>query len=448
VSIRLKLTLYWTVLLTAILAVAGAVVLGLFERRQWAALDGALLEEASTSAEDIARDVPSASFIIEALSKERDLGARRRVRLVVTDGKVLIDGGDNGADLPKLDLGSWREAILDGDHGIFRYAIVPLVVGTVPAYLEDGVDASNIRASTARLRRVLLLALPILIALCAAGGYWMAARALSPMATITAELQAIQPRDLSHRLSPPLARDEIGRLIAVVNAMLDRVERASLTERRFAADAAHELRTPLTVLRSGLEIELSRERTADELYAALSAALEEVVRLCRMAEDLLMISRLDGQLAIHPCQVHLDELISELAANLQPMADAKAITLELSAANDVVVNGDVAYLKRMMLNLLDNALKFTPEGGHIAVGVQRDSTNAVLSVKDDGPGIRTAELPMLFQRFYRGTNVGANPGSGLGLSLCREIARLHGGSIIARNGAPRGIEFVVTLPLA
>jgi len=446
-SIRSKLTLYWTALLAAVLAAAAATVLIVFERQQWGALDAALMEEADTSAASMARlDREGIAATVARLSAERDLGPRRRVRVIDAGGAVIADGGDRDSDLPVA--GEARGATMaDGNQGVFRFALAPIMIGDRPARLEDGVDASAVRDSIGRLRASLLFTMPLLLALCAGGGYWLAGRVLAPVGAIAAELAAIDPRDLSRRLAAPHPNDEIGRLTAVLNAMLERVERASTNERRFAADAAHELRTPLSVLRSGLEVTLSRERPQAEDQAALHAALDEAIRLCRISDDLLMMARLDGQVSISRVPVDLRELLSEVAANIESLAEAKELRLEVRADSDATVNGDPGYLKRLLLNLLDNAIKFTPAKGRIELGLERDREVVRIRIADTGPGIATAEMPMLFERFYRGGASREAGGSGLGLSLCREIARLHGGEISAGNRSGGGSEFIVTLQL-
>ena len=242
-------------------------------------------------------------------------------------------------------------------------------------------------------------------------------------------------------------RDEIGRLVEVINALLDRLERASATERRFASDAAHELRTPLAVLRSGLEVALARDRSPEQNRAALENAHREVVTLCRIAEELLMLARLNGEAIIDRKPIDLNELVDEVAAAVEPLAASKNIALHTDAGTAITIDGSATHLRRLVINLVDNALKFTPAGGCIEMHLGREDGRATLRVADTGPGIDPAELPMIFERFFRGAHANGE-GSGLGLSLCREIARLHGGQISASNRAGGGSEFVVTLPLA
>ncbi|HXM89650.1 MAG TPA: HAMP domain-containing sensor histidine kinase, partial [Candidatus Acidoferrum sp.] len=328
----------------------------------------------------------------------------------------------------------------------FRFAVVPMMYNGEIAYLQSGVQVALVQESVDNLRNLLLLMVPIVLLLCVGGGYLLAGRALRPIESVTAELDAIGPTNLSSRLPVPAVADELARLAAEINSLLERLERASATERRFASDAAHELRTPLSVLRTGLEVALARERTPAENRAALGAAHREALSLCRIADELLMLSRLNGEVMVDRHRLNLRALLSEIAATVGPLAQARELKLSVDAPEDVFVNGNEGHLRRLIVNLLDNALKFTPAGGSIEVGLKSDANRAILRVADTGEGIHPAELPHIFDRFYRGAG-SPGEGSGLGLSLCREIARAHGGEIAAANLPSGGTAFVVTLAL-
>jgi signal transduction histidine kinase len=444
-SIRLRLTLYWAAVFAAMLLIAGIAVLLLFQRQQWGELDGALMEEAETAGDAIVHSRQGAAAqIVRRLSEERDLGPSRRVRLT-RGGSVIADWGDHSADLPVLPNDGSVRGMFEGDRNVFRYAIVRFTLARESAYLADGVDATPVRRSIARLRASLTLILPLLLGISALGGYWLAGRALVPINSLAAGLAEISPRDLSRRLVLGDANDEVARLTRAINALLDRVERASIAERRFAVDAAHELRTPLTVLRTGLEVALGRDRGAREYADALGAALHEAVALCRMADELLTLSRLDEEASFERELLSLRDLMAEVGEAVEPLVQTKHLALQANLNTDVFVDGNRNYLRRLLINLLDNALKFTPSQGRIAMTIESFDGHATLRIADNGPGIPSADLPFIFDRFFRGRTRN-EPGSGLGLSLCREIARLHGGDISAHNLDCGGIEFIVTLP--
>ncbi|HEY9157508.1 HAMP domain-containing sensor histidine kinase [Candidatus Binatus sp.] len=444
-TIRLRLTIYWAAVLAAILLVAAIAAVKLFARQQWSALDAALLEEAQTTADQIQRSGASSALgILQHLSLETDIGPGRRVRIVTAHGE-LGNYGNIHTIPPPFDPTLPTHPAIVGNRAS-RFAVVPMMYDGELAYLQSGVQAGLVQESVDSLRNLLLLMVPIVLLLCVGGGYLLAGRALRPIESVTAELDAIGPANLGSRLTVPPVADEVARLTEVINALLERLERASATERRFASDAAHELRTPLAVLRTGLEVALARERSAEENRAALGAAHREALSLCRIADELLMLSRLNGEVMVDRQRLNLRALLSEIAATVGPLAQAREIKLSVNAPEDVFVNGNAAHLRRLVVNLLDNSLKFTPAQGSIEVGLRSDSNRAIIRVVDSGEGIHPAELPHIFDRFFRGAG-SPGEGSGLGLSLCREIVRAHGGEIAAANLPTGGCAFVVTLAL-
>jgi signal transduction histidine kinase len=445
-TIRQKLTLYWAAVMTALVLVSAFAVFAIFSRQQWGALDAALLEEADTSAGAVARaDGFAGTSIVRRLSEERDLGPGRRVRLSVGD-KVVADYGSAQADLPVLSADIRARDVVDGSRQVYRFALMPIRIGSQPALLEDGVDATPVRNSIARLRTILFVMIPLLLLASVAGGYWLAGRSLAPIISLSDELARIDPRELHRRLAVGAAGDEVDRLTVSINALLDRLERASQTERRFLSDAAHELRTPLAVLRTGLEVALNRERGAGELREALLSAMREVVALCAAADEVLTLARLSEESFGQRFVVNLDELAREVIDAVEPLVHAKKQTLEFGGDRSLEIEGNRDHLRRLLINLLDNAIKFTLENGRIRLSLEHQADRAIIRVADNGPGIAQADLPFIFERFFR-PDGSKSPGSGLGLSLCREIVRLHQGEISARNLAEGGCEFVVGLPI-
>ncbi len=445
-TIRLRLTLYWAAVLAVALAGAGVCVYVIFARLELREFDRVLAEEADTTAGALARTgSSSAGAILEHLSAERDLSPHRRVRLIGAGGRALFDFGDLRADLPAA-AGAASGTIAKGGRRGFRYAIVRFNLDGRGVWLQDGADAQAVRATSARLRASLTLILPLLLAGCALGGWWLAGRALVPIKDLSARLGAIGPGDLSARLDPGRARDEIARLAGAMNELLARVETASRRERRFIADAAHEMRTPLAVLRTGLEIALGRDRPAAEYADALRAALDETLGLCAMADDLLELARLDSAGMRAAAPVDLAALARGALAALAPLAGARRLSFSAPPDASAIVMGDREQLRRVIVNLLDNAVKFTADDGAISIAVASRDRRARLMVRDDGPGIPDTELPRIFDRFYRGRSRAA-PGGGLGLSLCREIAEHHGGDLVAENDSEGGARFTLDLPL-
>jgi two-component system, OmpR family, sensor kinase len=444
-SIRLRLTIYWSAITALILFAAGLLIMIMFARAMWGTLDAALMEEADTTAAAISHSsAADTSQILQRLSQEKDLGPGRRVRLIA-GGYVVLDAGDTGADLP--DTLAAPHSVVDGGQHRYRFAVVSLHFDGAPASLQDGADAAPVRRTITHLRNTLLLVIPVILALCVAGGYWMAGWALAPVNEVTGALARIGPRDLRQRLPSPRVHDEAGELIGAINQLLERLELAAAAQQRFVSEAAHELRTPLAVLRSGLEVTLQRPRSADENRAALAQATSEVERLCAIAEDLLALARLDSEPAMERARVDLGEIAAEASAMAQTLAEARHQEFAMNADKGIVVQGNAGDLRRVVLNLLDNAVKFTPERGRIEIGVSAQGPMALLAVCDNGLGIDPRDLDHIFDPFYRSRSANG-AGSGLGLALSREIVRRHGGDIRAVNRSAGGCEIQVCLPLA
>jgi two-component system, OmpR family, sensor kinase len=446
-TLRLRLTIYWAAVLGLLIILGGFAVYLLFQQQQWARLDGALLEEADTTAQTIARMGPeSAQPMALRLSVERDLGPRRRV-WIVRGGAKIAAAGDSSASEPVITLPVDREMLLDSRDRRFRYALAPFVLAAEPAYIVDGVDAVRVREPIARLRVSLLLILPVILLVSVSAGYWLAGRSLRPLLEISNGLAAIKPRELNRRLHV-LSRDaEVTRLADAINGLLERVERAAEAERRFAADAAHELRTPLTLLRSGIELALNRPRSAAAYAEALNMALRDTIALGIMADELLALTRLDQERAVAVEPIDWPTLIKDVIATIKPLADAKHLILSTQLAQPTMIEGNRNHLRRLLNNLIANALEFTPEYGRIEISLQAHDSRVVLSISDNGSGIAETDLPFIFDRFFRGRGR-REMGSGLGLSLCREITKLHGGELTAANRVGGGAEFRVVLPLA
>jgi two-component system, OmpR family, heavy metal sensor histidine kinase CusS len=283
-----------------------------------------------------------------------------------------------------------------------------------------------------------LLALPLAAFVTGLGGWWLAGRALAPMRELTNAAAAIGPDNLGQRVPVPATRDEIARLATVLNEMLARLERSLRQAERFAADASHELRTPLTIIGGEIEALLRHGSLGEASEARLVSVQEEIGRLGRIVENLLLIARLDagGPAAPFETVVDFSKVAAETCDDAQILAAARHVSLETSLQPGLVMRGDPDLLHRLVFNLLDNATKFNVPGGTVRCTLQARGTTLELSVENTGPGIPAELRPHIFERFFRADAARSVGGHGLGLALCREIARTHGGEIHLVSSQP------------
>ncbi len=295
------------------------------------------------------------------------------------------------------------------------------------------------------------LALPFVLLLAGGGGWWLAGRALQPMVQITRKAELITADRLAERLPETGAPDEITRHVRVLNGMLDRLERSFLQANRFAADASHELRTPLTILRGEVEQALHVEDLAPAQEAFLVNLQEQLVALQKITENLLLLARFDaGKIPLEKSLVDLSALVTEVAEDAELLAAPGELKVEVWAPAGVRVPGDPVLLRRVLLNLVDNAVRYNRPGGLIKIALEGSAKEAHFRVGNTGAGISAGQRDDLFKRFHRlnADRGRATGGSGLGLSLCREIATAHKGRIELTASDTDWTEFTVHLPRA
>ena len=320
---------------------------------------------------------------------------------------------------------------------------------------DDGDDPTEVHERAVARGHVLMtlaLALPGAILVAVGGGVWITRRSLAPLAEILEVCRALRISDLRRRvISPARTTHEIDELASSLNAMLERLDLSVEGLRRFTADASHELRTPLTRVTSQLELALARhtDGRADARATgdALAAALDELSGMARLVEALLTLARSDaGELVQARAPVDVSALVRDVALPYEAVAAERGLALSLRADAPHYARGDIECLRRAVANLVDNACKFTPSGGTVTVHVSASGGRVSVHVVDSGPGIAPAERERVFERFYRVEATRGIPGSGLGLALCREVVRAHGGDVTLATAAATGAAFVIDLP--
>jgi heavy metal sensor kinase len=453
-SIRWRLTLWYGAVLTTVLIIFGSSVYLMMRHVLLARTGTGMSMEAMEVAEEIGRARDGASLSTWL--------ARRFARHPGYDIQVSSPGGQTifrsdrireaGLPRPTVPPTDDRPAFesfgsRSGHYRLLNRAVPgpagPLILQVAAPLAADDHELGELLA-------VLMLAGPVALASALGGGYVLARRALAPVDRMGADVAQITATRLDRRLEIPNPNDELGRLGATLNGMIGRLERSFEEIRRFTADAAHELRTPLTVMRNAAEVALRSPREPEHYCRVIGDMLEEVERLTRMSEQLLFLCREDaGLIPLATGTMRLDDLVRDAVEHMRVVAEAKRLTLDCGPLTASTIRGDADQLRRLLFNLLDNAIKFTPPGGTIRATLVRSEGQARVVVEDGGIGIPPEHLPHVFERFYRVDPARGHEtdGTGLGLAICRSIAEAHGGDMQVESMVGQGTRAALTLPL-
>jgi heavy metal sensor kinase len=457
-SIRVRLTLWYVLLLALILAAFSAGIYLTLRQSLSSNLNDSLEARANVLAGVVRYEDGRPTLEGSVSAGERELD-EQFVRVYDINGALSFDSSPD-AESPAVGRAAVGAA-LDGrastqtvhiEDETLRARVEPIVEnGEVTGVLVVGLTEDDMAETLRSLLVILAVAYPVTLVVASAGGIFLAGRALSPIDRITRLARRISADDLSQRLDDTLPDDEVGQLARTFNEMIARLDAAFQRQRQFTADASHEMRTPLTAIKGQIEVALSRPRDAEAYREVLRGANEEVDRLIRLVGSLLTLARADaGEIPLAAEPVSLAELVAAAVEQVRPAAEGKRITVDVTAGPDATVRADQDLLLQLLLNLLDNALKYTPEGGRVTAGWSADGASARVWVEDTGIGIDASEQPRIFDRFYRVDKARSRAagGSGLGLSISRWIAEAHKGGVSVESSPGRGARFTVTLPFA
>jgi heavy metal sensor kinase len=461
-TFRGRLILWYTGILTAMLALLGGTSVFLLDRGLRNNVDDSLNSVARAIAESVRRPAFFGPDIEDMLQSM--LGpelAERFFQLLDPFGRL-----DPRLVPPKRSrLPLSAEALRNAERGqatletvglppksekSFRLLTLPVVRnGATVNIVQVAMSLENVKATRSSFLLVLFLLAPVALVGSALGGWFLARRALSPVDAMVEAARRIEAEDLTKRIPAVSSDDELGRLAAVLNDMLARLERSFGAVRRFSADAAHELRTPLTILKGEIEVALKSSDAPAGIREALVSCLEEVERLNSLVEDLLLMARMEGDaLSARPTLVNLAQVLEDVAPALSELAARAGNNCTVAGVPQLWIKGYDSLLFRLVFNLAENAIKYTPPGGKIEVTLRQQNGSAVLEVKDNGPGIAPEALGHIFDRFYQGDPAREGSGTGLGLALVRSIVHLHQGQISVSSTLGEGSCFQVTLPPA
>ena len=462
-SVRLRLTAWYCLILLGTLA-ALALVLYLAARRELIHHHDHELVRAAGVVQDIVRQHEDCANLTEAQRAQLDsIGGLILVHDVEGKGEIFYRSQSSARfplPAPILESSdvSRREAWFDThatEDGLVRVHSAPYRSRAGRAGLIRIMELlGDVEEPLATLRNVMLLLAPVGLLVAFGGGLWLAGRALRPIDHVTSLARDIEAHDLSRRIPEPRADDEMGRLVQTINQMLARLDSSFSGMKRFTADASHELRTPLASIVSTIDVALAQPRTAGEHEAALRSIAEDVQGLRVIVDDLLVLARADaGAAPMRVEPLRLDEVVRDVAESYASVAEDARVRLVVTPMDATIVDGDEPWLRQLVSNLVENAIKFSARDGDarrpaVEIGLASEDGDAVLTVSDEGPGIAEADLPRVFDRFYRGDAARTRGGgAGLGLAISRWVAQAHGGDLAACNRAGGGALFTLRLPL-
>jgi heavy metal sensor kinase len=457
-SVRTRLTL-WYVAVLALSLVAFALLVyysaaAIFYQRQDESLRSTAQTVASAYAEEF-EEKQSTTIAGEVVLAEL-VFPNRFVQVTDNHGRLIASTRNLSAAIVAIPETALSEARKQSFSVItvndLRIAIVPLATDRELGFATVAEPLSVIEEGLRRLRREFFAGVPVVLLLASLGGYFLARKSLRPIASMNRQTQSISAGNLSSRLDVTNPRDELGGFATTINDLLTRLENSFNQQQRFIADASHELRTPLAVLRGETEVALNRTRTVSEYQESLSLIKEEAERLSRIVEDLFTLARqpIEAPAALIKEPLSLNEAVRDCVRAAQVLAIRKGV--QLNSEDDssaLVLNGDEELLKRMILNLLDNAVKYTLRGGEVSLRLARQNGHAEIVVRDTGIGIPPADQVHVFDRFYRVDKARSRAlgGAGLGLSIVHWIVDAHGGKIAVQSTLGKGSTFIVKLPL-
>lgn len=452
-SLRLRLTLLYSTFMGGILLIFGAAV--------YILVNVILLNQVDTMLEGVARDITQVTKVnsVGELSlislPPLDMTSNAYVQVWGTDGRIVATSPSIGTLSQPLDpiglksgLTIYEDSYLDGAH--LRVLSVPLQLGDrVIGTLQVGASLSVVDATRNKLLSTMVVISALAVLLAALGSWAVLGRAFFPLEAITETVDQInRADDLSRRIPyQDETEDEVGNLVVSFNQTLERLESLFTSQQRFLADVSHELRTPLTVIKGNVDL-MRRMKEADE--ESLSSIDQEAGRLTRLVGGLLMLAQAEsGKLTLNFAPVELDLLLTEIFTEMRVLAGSK-VHVHLNDIDQVMVNGDRDRLKQLLLNLVANAIQYTPPGGDIFLSLSKLGDQARIIVRDTGPGIPAQDLPHIFDRFYRAEKSrtrSMTSGFGLGLSIAHWIVEHHGGQIKVESKEGKGTTFVIWLEL-
>jgi two-component system OmpR family sensor kinase len=451
-SLRARLTLWYSLALLVVSAAFGATVVWQQGRIGLRRVDREL-DVLSATLANVLRDELSEMPNPKAAAEEvqRTMASSDRATAVLDGAGRVLAASWNGLTLqtaiePSAEHRAWTVTTAGG---MWRVHLAPMPSPPQTYLLLVAAPLADVLREQHEAQEAMLVAIPIVLLLAAAGGWWLASRGLRPITAMAGRAESLAPAGMTD-LGESDRGDELGQLARAFNGLLARLRQTLETQRAFMADASHELRTPVSVIQSAADVTLARERRDEREYReALSHIGSESRRLGRLVDDMLVLARADaGGYPLRREAVYLNELAADCQRSVAVLAQHRAVTIDAPANGDVPFCGDESLLRRMILNLLQNAVAYTRNGSRVTVDVVPNGRYAFIRVRDEGDGIAESDRARIFDRFVQLDSARHGAGAGLGLPIARWIAEAHGGSLDLEESGATGSTFRVTLPLA
>ena len=461
-SVRGRLTLYYVSVLAVALVIMGVLIYVLLARSLYVRVDENLQAGVRISMTSLSNDLGEGQDYQDSARSTAAEQASSALMLAIYDstGRLLAEGGRDGdlvVSLPPFDTIPEAEELLqtvvesDGDD---RHRLAFRRVSLPPSeyIVAVGADLEPMDEELEFLRRSLFYAVPMALGIAAIGGWFLARKSLSPVVSMASRARRIGVTNLSERLPVANPRDELGHLAETFNELLDRLEASLVQQRQFMADASHELRTPVTTTRTAAAVALQQAHRAEGEYRDTLQIVEaQAARLSRVVDDLFTLARADaGNYPMRLTPMYLDEVVDDVVRSGRVMAGTRNVSVEATVIGSAAFTGDEDLIRRMLANLVDNAVRHTPAGSVVRVDLDQTDAGYAIAVKDQGPGVPADIRSHIFARFFRGDprRSRARDGAGLGLALARWIARAHGGDVVLARSSPAGSTFVISLPVS
>ena len=467
-SVRARLTIFSVVVLAVLLLTVGGLIYFLVARVLYARIDESLIAMMEIARTSLDNDLAEGQDVADAArSTATELSSQQQMLAIYSaTGQLLAESGrddDIQIRLPSPEtipvVNAKLETVTEPGDADDRHRLAMQHV-RLPQHDTDyivvaGASLEPTDEELEALRDMLAYVVPIALALAGAGGWLLVHRSLAPVAAMAERARLIGGDDPGARLPVANPRDELGRLAETFNDLLGRLESSMQQQRQFMADASHELRTPITTTRTAANVALQQHhRDEDDYRRALTIIEQQAVRLSRIVEDMFTLARADGgTYPVRRQSMYLDEVIDEVVSAAHVLASVRDIRIHFNGVRSAAFAGDEELVRRMVANLLDNAVHHSPDGAVVDIGLRHAGAGYTVVVVDQGPGIPPEHQPHIFERFYRVDSSRArhgwrDSGAGLGLALVRWVARLHGGEVTLAASSEAGSTFAVELPSA